>query len=272
MNPRPLAWEANALPTELRPQHNKISLLLNLIQEFCLICNKKISTVNHKSSTKNRAAETAFVFAIVLITFFLWDTFLVYPIKLFVVFLHESSHAIIILLTGGIIAEISLGFDLGGKVTAEGGNELAIASSGYLGSLLFGLSIFIVTEFQKVRRYIFLTLALFFLVIMLLASPTTEFIFIGLITIAALIFFAFYVRILLVKLIAKAAALVSAIYVLIDIKEDMQANEFASDAQLISGLTGVDQVVISVVWIVISILLIWLALKSSFYKDRTNHL
>ncbi|KAF0153239.1 MAG: hypothetical protein FD143_316 [Ignavibacteria bacterium] len=225
-----------------------------------------------KSSAKNRSAETAFVFSIVILSFLLWNTFLVFPIKLFVVFLHESSHAITILLTGGRIAEISLGFDLGGKVTALGGNEIAIASSGYLGSLLFGLLIFIISDLQKVRRYIFLVLAVTFFLITVLASPTLDFILIGLITIVMLVFFAFFVRILFVKLIAKSFALVSAIYVLIDIKEDMLAKEFASDAQILAGLIGVDQVIISFVWIAVSILLIWLTLKHSYRKEKTNHL
>lgn len=222
------------------------------------------------STIKNRAAESILVFGIVLLTFLLWDTFFVFPIKLFVVFLHESSHAITILLTGGRISEISLGFDLGGKIIAEGGNDIAIASSGYFGSLLFGLLIFITAELKKVRRYIFLALALLFLLITIFATPTLEFILIGLITIGMLVFFSFFVRIRLVKLIVKALALVSAIYVLIDIKEDMLSNDFASDAQILADLIGVDQVVISLMWLVASAALIWLVLKFSLSKEKTS--
>ena len=44
----------------------------------------------------------------------LWDTFLVYPFRLFVVFLHEISHGLAAVATGGRIVSIGLSFDEGG--------------------------------------------------------------------------------------------------------------------------------------------------------------
>lgn len=216
------------------------------------------------TKTNSRTADFILALLIVAFSFFLWDTFFVFPIKLFVVFLHESSHALVILLTGGTISEISLGFDLGGKITAEGGNDILIASSGYLGSLFFGLLIYLVAEMQKIRRYVYFSLAFLFLIILLISTPTLEFILIGLITVGLFVVFGFFVRIRLVKIIVKAFALVSAIYVLIDIKEDMLSHEFASDAQILAGLIGVDQLIVSLVWLILSVILIGIALKFSF--------
>jgi len=224
--------------------------------------------MNKNNSTKNKTAESVMVFTIVLLSFFLWDSIFVYPIKLFAVFLHESSHAIVILLTGGKISEVTIGLDLGGKIIAEGGNEVAIYSAGYLGSLITGLFIFISSELQKVRRYIFIGLAFIFLLITVIASPKAEFILIGAISICLFVFFAFFVRILLVKLIVKAFALVSAIYVLIDIKEDMLSNEIASDAQVLASLLGIDHSIISLIWIIVSIILIWLTIKYFSPKEK----
>ncbi|OGU77522.1 MAG: hypothetical protein A2499_02890 [Stygiobacter sp. RIFOXYC12_FULL_38_8] len=209
------------------------------------------------------------VLLIVFLSFFLWNTVLVFPIKLFVVFLHEASHAITILITGGTISEISLGFDLGGKITAESGNDILIASSGYLGSLFFGLLIYLVAEMQKPRRYIYLSLALLFLIIIFISTPTLEFILIGLFTIGLLVVFGFFVRIRLVKIIVKAISLVSAIYVLIDVKEDMLSQEFASDAQIMAGLIGIDQLTVSLIWLVVSVVLIGIILKLS-YKSKVK--
>lgn len=222
------------------------------------------------TSPKPGAAELTLVIAIVSLSFFLWDTFLVFPVKLFVVFLHEASHAITIVLTGGTITEISLGFDLGGKITAEGGSDILIASSGYLGSLIFGLLIFVTAELQKIRRYIYLFLALLFLMIIAISTPTFEFVLIGLISIGLFVFFAFYVRIRLVKIIAKSLALVSAIYVIIDVKEDMLSKDFASDAQLIAGLIGIDQLIVSLIWLSISVVLIGIVVKYSFKSSLPN--
>lgn len=226
--------------------------------------------MKNNPAQKYSAAESALIFGIVVLSFFFWNTFIVFPIKVFVVFLHETSHSITILLTGGKVSEISLGFDLGGKIVAEGGNDIAIASSGYLGSLLFGLLILITTELHKVRRNIFLVLAFLFFLITILSSPTLEFVLIGLITIGMFVFFAFYIRIRLVKIVAKVLALVSAIYVLIDLKEDMLSNNFSSDAQILAGLTGIDQLVISLIWIVLSVLAIWLVIKYSFSKRGSS--
>ena len=176
--------------------------------------------MSNPSQKSSRTTDFILVLLIVFLSFFLWNTVLVFPIKLFVVFLHEASHAITILITGGTISEISLGFDLGGKITAESGNDILIASSGYLGSLFFGLLIYLVAEMQKPRRYVYLSLALLFLIIIFISTPTLEFILIGLFTIGLLVVFGFFVRIRLVKIIVKAISLVSAIYVLIDVKEE----------------------------------------------------
>lgn len=219
--------------------------------------------MKEKPKNNSKAAEFGLVLIIVVVSFFLWDTFFVFPIKLFVVFMHEASHALAILISGGSISEISIGFDLGGKVTAHGGNDILIASSGYLGSLFFGLLLYYGSELKNIRKYIFFSVAALLLLILVISSPTLEFIVIGLITIAILIVSGLFSKILLVKIIVKSLALVSAIYVLIDLKEDMLSNEFASDASILAGALGVDQIVVSLIWLVISILLIGATLKYS---------
>ncbi|MDP3581119.1 MAG: M50 family metallopeptidase [Ignavibacteria bacterium] len=227
------------------------------------------------SQNNSRTADFILALLIVAFSFFLWDTFFVFPIKLFVVFLHESSHALAILLTGGTISEISLGFDLGGKITAEGGNDIVIASFGYLGSLFFGLLIYLVAEMQNIRRYVYFSLASLFLGILLISTPTLEFILIGLITVGLFVVFGFLVKIRLIKIIVKSFALVSAIYVLIDVKEDMLSNDFSSDAQIMAGVIGVDQLIVSLVWLVISAVLIGIVMKYSFKtksSNKVNHL
>ncbi len=69
----------------------------------------------------------------------LWNTFVVYPFRVFVVFLHEISHGIAALLTGGRILAIGLTFDEGGVCVTDGGNRFLILNAGYLGSLFWGV-------------------------------------------------------------------------------------------------------------------------------------
>ena len=68
----------------------------------------------------------------------LWDTFVVYPFRLFVVFLHEISHGLAAVVTGGSVVSIGLSFDEGGVCVTRGGWPFLILNAGYLGSLLWG--------------------------------------------------------------------------------------------------------------------------------------
>jgi hypothetical protein len=62
------------------------------------------------------------------------------PLKLFVVLLHEISHGIAAILTGGGIERLVLTVDEGGLAFTRGGSRFLILSAGYLGSALWGAS------------------------------------------------------------------------------------------------------------------------------------
>ena len=69
----------------------------------------------------------------------LWDTPVVYPLKIFVVMLHEISHGIAAVATGGTIERILLDPAQGGACHCPGGSAFLTLSAGYLGSLLWGV-------------------------------------------------------------------------------------------------------------------------------------
>ena len=71
----------------------------------------------------------------------LWQTPVLMPLKILVVFLHELSHLIAVVLTGGEVETLSLTPHQGGAVLSRGGNRFLTLSSGYLGSLLIGLAL-----------------------------------------------------------------------------------------------------------------------------------
>jgi len=76
------------------------------------------------------------VITIMMVIF--WEQPFLIPLKVFVVFLHEMSHAIGALFTGGKVLALSVDLNESGYTHTTGGNFLAIAASGYLGSLLAG--------------------------------------------------------------------------------------------------------------------------------------
>lgn len=89
---------------------------------------------------------------IILLIFALWKYPIILPIKIFVVFLHEFSHALATWLTGGEVLDLTLSVQQGGAVTSRGGNRFIIASAGYLGSLILGSMIFILALRAKLDR------------------------------------------------------------------------------------------------------------------------
>ena len=80
--------------------------------------------------------------ALTALIFALWQTPVVVPLKILVVFLHELSHALAAWLTGGSVEQISLSPQQGGFAITRGGNLFAILKAGYMGSLLIGAGLF----------------------------------------------------------------------------------------------------------------------------------
>ena len=63
---------------------------------------------------------------------------LLYPIRVFVTFLHELGHAAGALLTGGKVESIVIEPNTGGMTTTLNGNRPITIAGGYIGSALFG--------------------------------------------------------------------------------------------------------------------------------------
>jgi hypothetical protein len=81
-----------------------------------------------------------------LITVGLWfipyAEYLVYPIRLFVTFVHESSHALIAVLTGGAVQSLTISSDGSGVVYSMPSGLIGQAmtsSAGYIGATVFGV-------------------------------------------------------------------------------------------------------------------------------------
>lgn len=81
--------------------------------------------------------------AITLVLWFIpFADYLVYPIRLFVTFVHESSHALVAVLTGGSVQSLTISSDGSGVVySAPSGTigGLLTSSAGYLGTTAFGV-------------------------------------------------------------------------------------------------------------------------------------
>jgi hypothetical protein len=81
-----------------------------------------------------------------VITIALWfipyAEWLVYPVRLFVTFIHEASHALVALLTGGSVHSLTVSANGEGAVWSASSNWFSAAltaSAGYLGTTAFGV-------------------------------------------------------------------------------------------------------------------------------------
>ena len=81
-----------------------------------------------------------------------WSASLFYPIQLLVTLLHEMSHALAALATGGRVLRINVDPDLGGACLIQGGWPLIHIPAGYIGSSLIGAGILLAASRSRLHR------------------------------------------------------------------------------------------------------------------------
>lgn len=74
---------------------------------------------------------------------------IVYPIRLFVTFIHEGGHALVTILSLGKVESLYIYPNGSGETYTRGGLQLLIASAGYLASAAFGASLLILGKQGK---------------------------------------------------------------------------------------------------------------------------
>ncbi len=85
-----------------------------------------------------------------LAVFVLWNQremeMLLYPLRLFVTFVHEAGHVVAALISGGEVHEFIVYADGSGVARTRGGNPALIYPAGYLGAALFGSLLFLLSN------------------------------------------------------------------------------------------------------------------------------
>lgn len=218
-----------------------------------------------KKELKNFKIDLTIVTGILIFAFFFWDTFVVFPIKVFVVILHESSHGLAAIITGGKTESIVVDWTLGGVTTTSGGNSFIISSAGYLGSLLIGALLFYFADKQKpfliVSRVIAVLLVLF---VTNLFIGSAGIIF-GLVFVVLLFVIPTYSSEIITKITFQSIGLTSCLYTLLDIKSDLLTTKYRlTDAQLLANDTSVPAVYWGILWILISWGLIYLMIMKKY--------
>lgn len=200
--------------------------------------------------------------AVVIAAFFYWNSFFTFPVKLLVVLLHESSHGVMTLLTGGRIIEMQITYQLGGACIAKGGNPLFIAPAGYIGSALLGALIFASTKNFRFSSAVCNVLSLVFLLLVIFYIKT---IFGILFTLGFCVLFFLSPRFLpnfLHFFLLRTIGIMSCLYVIIDIKEDLlTSGSHHTDAGVLAASTHISAMGWGVIMFLISVAVTFLLIR-----------
>ena len=189
---------------------------------------------------------------------YLWDTPVVYPLKVFVVLLHEISHAMMAVATGGRIERIVLDPNQGGACYCPGGSAFLTLSAGYLGSLAWGGLLISAGQMKRINSR-WVTGAVGLLVMGLTIAyvrPLFGFGFwFGFAFGSALVLGAVRLAPDVNRGILLTLGLTSCLYAILDIKSDViDRPDLQSDAAMLGDLTGIQTMVWGVLWIAVAVL------------------
>lgn len=190
------------------------------------------------------------------------------PLKILVVFLHELSHAIAIVLTGGSVESFSISPQQGGLVVGRGGNRFLSLSAGYLGSLALGMALLVIalrTHWDKAVLGGFGGVML--LVTLLYVREPFAMAFcsgVGVVMIAM----AWYLGRTICDLVLRIIGLTSMIYVPFDIFDDtIRRSGLRSDAYMLAEEFGGTTMFWGGLWLVLSLAAIILCLRRFLGRD-----
>ncbi len=221
-----------------------------------------------RPETRQRARFIAGFAAYFGALWLLWNTPFVYPLKIFVVLLHEMSHGLMALATGGTIQSIIVAPDQGGVCVCPGGNAFLTLSAGYLGSVLWGIGILAVAlRGGRWARTGAVALAVVIGATTILFVRNPFGILFGLLVAAALGATAHYRSGQASGVVLTALGLTSCLYAMLDMRSDiLERPHLASDARMLSDLTGVPTALWGVVWIGLAMVACWWTLRWAYRR------
>jgi hypothetical protein len=196
---------------------------------------------------------------------YFWDSPVFWPLKVLVVMMHESGHALATLLVGGSVDRIHLAANESGSCLSllPPGllAKVAVYSGGYLGSAVAGAGLLLATFRFQARRWV-LGLACVWLSVMgLLYGGDFFTVSFCLGTAAAMGLGAKFLPDGAVDAVNLFIAAFTALYAVFDLRDDLwnSAVRARSDAALLAELTWVPAVVWAVLWSLLAVGLLGVA-------------
>ena len=198
------------------------------------------------------------------ISLLFWFSPFLAPLKIFVVFIHETGHALATILTGGRVVSMVVTPWQSGYVQHVGGNSLVIASAGYVGSALFGGIMLWLSGRRQWATTIFTGLAILFGVMTLGFVRNGFGMVFGLGT-AAVFGVLAWKQIQGASYLIDVLAVMSSLYALYDLTDFLIIGG-RTDAKILAEITYVPAFVWAILWSAISILVVYVAGKRALLR------
>ncbi|HEX8459195.1 MAG TPA: M50 family metallopeptidase [Pyrinomonadaceae bacterium] len=218
-------------------------------------------------------------FVTLALWFLPYTSFLTYPFRLFVTFIHEGGHALAAVLTGSSVASLSVSIDASGlteTLSPQGGffSRFMISSAGYLGTIAFGALLLWLVRRKVKARVVLVGSALIVLgltVVFGFIAPLTNlslqpFTVLAGVTIAAgLLAAAKYLGLRAANFLVGFLAVQCVLNAVFDLKNVLWmsvASSERTDALNMADATGIPAIFWSLLWIGIAVLILSTAMRA----------
>ncbi|MCP4110898.1 MAG: M50 family metallopeptidase [Desulfobacteraceae bacterium] len=201
--------------------------------------------------------QAIYLIIVSVVIFLLWNNPALYPLKVLVVFFHESSHALMTIFTGGEVKEMVVTVQQGGHVLSGGGNRFWTLMAGYLGSLMWGVVIYLVAARTRIDKTAMFILGMLVAGIALVFVRNTFGFCFSLLTGVVMMILGIKANEAVNDFILRLIGLTSMIYAPLDIYSDtIQRSHLRSDAKMLAEEFGGTTMLWGGLWIVISTIII----------------
>ena len=218
---------------------------------------------------KRLNAKRALGLAVLYLGFLFFGRTFFYPVQLFVTLVHEMSHGLAALLTGGSVLKIEVHPDLGGLCFTSGGWNWLIAMAGYLGSTLFGAGVLLVACRTRFDRALSCLIGAGLLVLTALYVRTSTGLLGGAAFGATLLLAGWRLSEEFNDILLSFLGLASLSYALFDIRILLTSSVIkVSDAQLLSKIIPLPPILWAGLWFVFSMAVAFWAVGASILRGR----
>jgi len=193
-----------------------------------------------------------------------------YPFQLFVTFIHEISHAVTALATGGSVLGRSLTarWDASGEVQYTGGIQILVSSAGYVGSTLFGCLLMMIAKKPKLAKPTLIATAVLISIFTLLYGGTLSTLIIGAGLVAALFSIVKFTKQKTSYYFLSFLSIQSILNAVYNIRI-LFGPHTLSDADILSSATGIPAFLWSTSWLLISFGMLFFVMMN-YYKMFKN--